>query len=72
MLVVEADGVQYHVPAKDKKRDKEIFEEFGIDTIRFGGAKFGEMPMGALFKLSGNCSSLTQLDQTTPTKTSMI
>lgn len=38
-LVVEADGVQYHVPALDKRRDEEILREFGLDTIRFGGSQ---------------------------------
>jgi DNA helicase II / ATP-dependent DNA helicase PcrA len=38
-LVVEADGVQYHVPALDKKRDIEILAEFGIETMRFGGSQ---------------------------------
>lgn len=38
-LVVEADGVQYHVPALDKKRDEEILENFEIETIRFGGSQ---------------------------------
>ena len=38
-IVVEADGVQYHVPSLDKKRDEEILDNFGIETIRFGGSQ---------------------------------
>ena len=38
-VVVEADGVQYHVPALDKKREIEILAEFGIETMRFGGSQ---------------------------------
>ena len=38
-LIVEADGQQYHVPDKDKLRDEEIYNEFQMETIRFGGSK---------------------------------
>ena len=37
-LIVEADGLKYHVPAKDAKRDKDIKNDFKLKTIRFGGS----------------------------------
>ena len=38
-LIVEADGAQYHIPEKDEERDKAIYEEYGIETLRFGGSE---------------------------------
>ena len=58
MLVVEADGVQYHVPAKDKKRDKEILEEFGIDTIRFGGSQIWRDADGCVVQIKRRLQGL--------------
>ena len=53
--------MQYHVPAKDKKRDKEILEKFGIDTIRFGGSQIWRDADGCVVQIKRRLQGLTLL-----------
>ena len=43
-IIVEADGVRYHVAALDQERDRRILKDHGLRTLRFGGSKILRSP----------------------------
>jgi len=50
-LIVEADGVRYHVPERDARRDAEIKKEFGLSTLRLAGSEIYGSPEECIKKI---------------------